>query len=193
MTRSEAKQVGAKHYDEGVRPCPKGHLPVLRQTSNGACVACAREYAAHIRATDPDRPKRHKAVYRGKYPERVLQQARETYERRKAAANANHQKWLAANPHKRRTYEAKRRALKQQSTSEHYTTEDIERLIEAQRWRCIYCGKSIRKKFHVDHIVPLSKGGDNSPRNIQLLCQTCNQRKFTRDPFRFAMSLGRLL
>jgi len=44
--------------------------------------------------------------------------------------------------------------------------------------RCEYCASNEFLEF--DHIVPVSRGGSNTYRNIQLLCQTCNRRKGSR-------------
>jgi len=41
--------------------------------------------------------------------------------------------------------------------------------------RCSLCGRNELLEF--DHIIPYSKGGANTYRNIQLLCQECNREK----------------
>jgi hypothetical protein len=44
--------------------------------------------------------------------------------------------------------------------------------------RCVDC--SSRERLEYDHIIPLSKGGANTVRNIELRCEPCNRKKGDR-------------
>lgn len=69
----------------------------------------------------------------------------------------------------------------------------IPRLGTAQRWKCAICRVGIKGGYHIDHIMPIAKGGKHEPRNLQLLCQSCNVRKAAKDPIAYMQELGRLL
>ena len=44
--------------------------------------------------------------------------------------------------------------------------------------KCAGCGS--REKLEHDHIVPVSRGGSNTARNVELLCEVCNRSKGDR-------------
>jgi HNH endonuclease len=41
--------------------------------------------------------------------------------------------------------------------------------------KCVKCGSP--EQLEYDHIIPIARGGSNTERNIQLLCETCNREK----------------
>lgn len=43
---------------------------------------------------------------------------------------------------------------------------------------CHYC-QITTGKFHIDHMIPLSRGGTNTMDNLTVACQQCNLRKHT--------------
>jgi 5-methylcytosine-specific restriction endonuclease McrA len=92
--------------------------------------------------------------------------------------------WKTANPEACRAYAANRRALNKGAEGQH-TAFDIAALWKAQDGKCAACRGTLpvagKHRYHVDHIVALSKGGSNWPKNIQLLCPRCNLSKHNRD------------
>ncbi|EMT38135.1 HNH endonuclease [Thermoanaerobacter thermohydrosulfuricus WC1] len=75
-----------------------------------------------------------------------------------------------------RAYQRNYKARKKQASGTH-TGEDIKKLYAEQDGKCFYCGKELEGEFHVDHKVPLSRGGSNSPDNLVLACPSCNLQK----------------
>ncbi len=57
---------------------------------------------------------------------------------------------------------------------------NIPERVRIEIWRrddgkCVKCGS--RERLEYDHIIPISKGGSNTVRNIELLCEKCNRSK----------------
>ena len=64
------------------------------------------------------------------------------------------------------------------------------RIYMRDKFRCQYCGvKKGAGELTLDHILPRSRGGDNSPLNIVTACVACNQRKGSRTPDEARMPL----
>jgi 5-methylcytosine-specific restriction endonuclease McrA len=53
-------------------------------------------------------------------------------------------------------------------------------IFNRDNFTCIYCGKSSIEdgiKLHLDHIIPISKGGKNTADNLVTSCSMCNLEK----------------
>ena len=90
--------------------------------------------------------------------------------------------------------ENSRRARKAQASGT-FTAGDIERMLRRQKGKCYYCKKKLgtdRRAYHVDHAIPLSRGGTNDPSNLVITCPPCNEKKGKRMPHEWPEG-GRLL
>ena len=49
-------------------------------------------------------------------------------------------------------------------------------ILNRDNFTCVICGASSRQgaRLHVDHIIPVSKGGKSTPNNLRTLCERCN-------------------
>lgn len=54
--------------------------------------------------------------------------------------------------------------------------EDVQMFVwRRDQGKCVKCGSQDRLEF--DHIIPVSRGGSSTARNVQLLCERCNREK----------------
>jgi 5-methylcytosine-specific restriction endonuclease McrA len=103
-------------------------------------------------------------------------------------------KWRAENPErvveynkqyretnrdKRRAANSLRKALKK-GADHKSIAEDVWQMAEDQDWLCAYCESPLFGDFHVDHMVPLSKGGRHHWSNLAIACPGCNMNKRTK-------------
>lgn len=108
-------------------------------------------------------------------------------------------KWRKDNPDKVKIISQKatqkRRAIKQNAKIEDFNPFEV---FERDNYICQLCGIRTRPDFknrwhpkypNLDHIIPLSKGGEHSKRNSQCLCSRCNHQKHNKTDFGDQMRL----
>lgn len=135
--------------------------------------------------------KEEKTVYWREYNARTRYAAQKRYRQNHPdRIRAQHQRFYAANPAKYQVYVRTRRARIKQAQGTH-TPQDIERQIKSQKGLCYYCGKQLIQ-YHVDHIVPITRGGSNDPSNLVITCPKCNRKKSNKLPHEWPDG-GRLL
>jgi 5-methylcytosine-specific restriction endonuclease McrA len=127
-------------------------------------------------ATRPTRRAQERARYAAN-PAKHLQKVRKYRAANPDYATASNLAWRRRNPEAAKANHANKRARQKNAEGRH-TAADIRRIRAAQNDRCAICDTDLNKKGHVDHKVPLSRGGTNWPDNIQILCQPCNQKKW---------------
>lgn len=101
-------------------------------------------------------------------------------------------RYRAKNKEKYVIYARNRRAWKLGAGGS-YTEDDIKFMLSLQKNKCAICSVSVAGGYHIDHVIPLSKGGVNDKSNLQILCAPCNRSKGAKDPIEFMQSLGKLL
>ena len=88
--------------------------------------------------------------------------------------------WRKRNPDKwheqSRRSRSKRRAILRNVESSSY---NFKHICNQYGNKCLCCGRA-DVKLTVDHVIPLSRGGADSVKNIQPLCHVCNAKKHTR-------------
>jgi 5-methylcytosine-specific restriction endonuclease McrA len=90
----------------------------------------------------------------------------------------NMRKWRAKNPLAVTAMSQKRTAAKKNSESRTVTDNDLRALIARHGGKCGYCKDA--DYDHIDHIVPLSRGGRHAIGNLMPACAFCNLSKHAR-------------
>lgn len=85
-------------------------------------------------------------------------------------------KYQKVNKDTARNANRRRRAVRKKVGGS-FTKEDLDRILSNQNNKCTACSITLDDTKHLDHIMPVCKGGTNDPENLQWLCQTCNNMK----------------
>ena len=202
------------------RPCVK--CGATERSKDGHCKACVRARAAAWYAANPDRAKATMVAYRAANPgkKKAADAAwrAANADRLKAIAavwradNADKVKanvtawraanpdmvkaqmaaWYAANPEAKRIYTENRRARKANAGGK-LSSGLAAKLFKLQKGKCPCCNHPLGDDYHLDHIMPLIRGGSNTDGNMQLLRAICNMQKHAAHPVEFMQSRGFLL
>lgn len=87
--------------------------------------------------------------------------------------------WIQARPETRRAKWHKEEA-KRKARPGLFTAADVRELLKYQGGLCAYCHCHVGEDYHVDHKIPVSRGGPNWPSNLAIACKNCNLRKGKR-------------
>ncbi len=143
-----------------------------------------RERAHERLAAHRETIRERQRAYRRAHLEQSRAWERASHARHAARMAAYGRSWRAKRPDyhrlKRQHYRARKLAAGGTCTQA-----DIKEMERAQGGLCAYCHQPYGR-YHIEHKVPLSRGGTNDPHNLCLSCQRCNSRKWTRtdDEFR---------
>ena len=129
----------------------------------------------------------HKRAYDKQYREKNLQRrldaSRNWYWSHREDYVIINKIWREEHPEHIKRYDHTRRVRKKCNGGA-YTIEEIRELWDKQNGICYYCGKliysSLDKERHIDHKLPISRGGSNDISNIALTCARCNLSKHTK-------------
>lgn len=98
--------------------------------------------------------------------------------------------WREANPERYREIKRRRRARAQGIDTAPIVDRDLDRLLHHQRHACAYCALPLVGEMHLDHVVPIARGGRHGIGNVVWACPRCNRTKnarlladFRREPF----------
>jgi 5-methylcytosine-specific restriction endonuclease McrA len=74
--------------------------------------------------------------------------------------------------------------------------EDIKKMWEIQKGKCFYCDGTLgifenRGNYHIDHLEPLSSGGEHTPLNLAIACVDCNLQKCNKSEESFLEEVSR--
>lgn len=133
------------------------------------------------REENKDRISELKKDWAKRNKERKLEQEKRWRENNEEQNIEMKKKWYRKNRDRVYSNILKRRSIKH---NVYFKGVRRKELLDRDNWTCQCCGIKVHDekinnptKANIDHIIPISKGGDSTPENLQVLCRTCNLSK----------------
>jgi hypothetical protein len=145
------------------------------------------EIAAYMkiwRTENKERIREQSAIWYQSNLERARSMCRIYHINNKYRMNERSREWQRLNPERSKALGAKYRARRMGASGNH-TAKDVAHIRDLQDNCCRYCGVSLEAPIiaHLDHFIPLSRGGSNSPDNLAWSCGFCNTSKLANLPW----------
>ena len=134
-----------------------------------------KAYNARYGAKNPEKIKAYDARYYAKNSEKIKAYRARYYVENAEKIKASSARYGAKNPEKKKTYGAKRRACKLSAGGGGITARQWNDVLTSTGGLCSYCNE--RRPLTLDHIVPLSAGGQHDIENAVAACKSCNSAK----------------
>lgn len=149
------------------------------------------EYDRKYNKENRERRAENARIYREKNSGRITEYLRIWRENNRRRIVELGRAWRKENPIRAAAQWRNRRARKRNAGGLHNHT-DIQKQYDAQKGKCYYCGVKVGDTYHVDHVIPLARGGSNGPENLVIACPRCNTSKGAKLPHEWSQG-GRLL
>ena len=170
-----------------MKTCRRG----LHQYSGRRCVECKSVRSVELYKENPGKRKAYHAALYASDPEKVKDRSARWAKEHPESGRARTAKWRKAHPERANAWAMShplaRRAMKHHRRAsatnnpgtEPITALHLSLLFTAQDGCCRYCRETLGPNKHLDHRIPLIRGGPHAPHNVCWSCPTCNLRKGT--------------
>lgn len=143
----------------------------------GKDIVKARHYSREWKRNNRTRVRAYNNEWQKKHPEQKKIWAARYRSRHKEKIAAKMKIWRNKNSARLKIYSrSQRHARRALGTIPDWL---YLKLLIVQKYKCRHCETRLERnaKPHMDHILPVSKGGTNAKENLQLLCEKCNLSK----------------
>lgn len=172
----------------------------------GTCRNCYRATKRAMTAKNREHYRAKGREWIAKNPEKKSEMSRRDYQKNLDARRAKRAEWRSKNAHikrqnyldfkarnpelvkeRRRAYhlrypyktveQARRRRASIRGVYGEFTRADELQQYQNQAGLCWWCGEHVGSNYHVDHYIPIARGGDNTADNIVIACPMCNSSR----------------
>ena len=188
MAESEHKT--CNHCNQSLSLSRFPRVAINRDGKGYSCRECLnekrREYLCGLPQNEAaDRNERKRAYDRARYLEKrdqYIESAKRRYIENPEITKRRVARWSKDNPARRRAISQNYKHGRRAAEGAKISSRELQDWIDSQDKACVYCLVDCLESYHVDHVIPLAKGGQHCTSNLAIACPTCNLRKSDKMP-----------
>jgi len=178
--RAECKTCKKKAIDHWNKEHPNYHRDYQRQW-------CKENY---------ERNRKNWVLWCEKNKDKQIAWRQHYHQKNKHQRNEKSRRWYQEHKNRRQQYERRRRVARDRRNRNRiapgkHTPEDIRQQYKKQEGKCYWCDTAVGDTYHIDHVIPLARGGSNNPDNLVISCPACNLSKGSKLPSEWSGSNGK--